>query len=291
MIRPVSAPENVYAPAPQTGPGSVAIRDARTGPAKALNAGTLNIVLEGIGDELPWLGENVVRVLRTEGITVTHVPSGPADITLNVRSWRIRNLRTSGFSPYHTFTTFSADLLGGPSPRRITAYFKNSKVPVWAFREVERPTYQVAMEVVVKEIAAKLNAHVFGRVASIETMNRIAASIPAGEADAATEQYLKVLELGYTNNREAIPLLVRLTERKEILMRASAISALGILGAKEEFPLLRKLYETSSDLSKAMALKSIGDLGTPEAQEFMRVVKTSKDYADETIREVADLYP
>jgi hypothetical protein len=39
-----------------------------------------------------------------------------------------------------------------------------------------------------------------------------------------------------------------------------------------------------------MALKSIGDLGTPEAHEFLRSVKQSKDYADDTIREVVDLY-
>jgi HEAT repeat protein len=121
-------------------------------------------------------------------------------------------------------------------------------------------------------------------------VQRIAASIPAAAADAASEQYLKVLELGYTNNPEAIPLLVRLIERKEVLMRASAISALGMLRAKDQFPLLETLYETSSDLAKAMALKSIGDLDTPEGHDFVRAVKASKDYADETIREVADLY-
>lgn len=126
---------------------------------------------------------------------------------------------------YHTFTTFSADLTAGASSRQITAYFKNSKVPVWAFREVERPVYQIPLEVIVKEIAAKLNVHVFGRVASAETVNKIAASIASDRADAASEEYLKVLELGYTNNPAAVELLVRLTNREETLMRASAISA------------------------------------------------------------------
>jgi hypothetical protein len=39
-----------------------------------------------------------------------------------------------------------------------------------------------------------------------------------------------------------------------------------------------------------MALKSIGDLDTPEANDFLRGVKQSKDYKDDTIREVVDLY-
>jgi len=80
---------------------------------------------------------------------------------------------------------------------------------MWAFREVERPCYQIPVEVVVKEIAAKLNARIFGRVASPETVDRIGASIPSGPADAASEQYLKVLVLGYTNSPAAVPILVR----------------------------------------------------------------------------------
>ena len=42
------------------------------------------------------------------------------------------------------------------------------------------------MEVIVKEIVAKLNGHVFGRVASTETENKLAASIIPGLADATS---------------------------------------------------------------------------------------------------------
>jgi hypothetical protein len=289
-IRPVQVPQNVYAPATQTAPRTVALNDARSGAARPFSTGTLSVVFRGMDDEVVFLGENLARVLGASGINVTYAPAAPADVTLRVHTYRMRNLRTSGFSPYHTFTTFSADLVTSGPSRRITAYFKNSKVPVWAFREVERPCYQIPLEVVVKEIAAKLNAHVFGRVTPTDVVHRLAASIPTGPADAASEQYLKVLELGYTNNREAVPHLVPLTDREETLMRASAISALGMLGAKDQLPLLTKLYESRTDLVRAMALKSIGDLDTPEARDFLRRVKASKDYGDETIREVVDLY-
>ena len=291
-IHPVPAPQNIYSPSASTKPASLTISDARDG--KPLNDGTLNVELTGMDDELAYLGENLARVLNDEGIKVAYAGSShTGDIQLNVLTYRIRNLRTNGFSPYHTFTTFSAQLTAGGSPHRITAYFKNSKVPMWAFSEVERPCYQIPVEVIVKEIAAKINAYAFGRSASTETVNRLAAAIPTAPADAASEQYLKVLELGYTNNPAAVQPLVQLTNRKETLMRAAAISALGILRATDQLSLLENVYETSDveNIDKAMALKSIGDLDTPEARTFMSRAKRSKDYDSDFIREVADLYP
>jgi hypothetical protein len=291
-IKPVSPPNNVYSSALTTEMSSFGLMDARTGEAKPLNAGTLSVELPDMGDEIDYLGENLARVLNAQGIKVAYDKAGSSDIKLKVLNYRIRNLRTSGFSPYHTFTTFSADLIGNGAPQRITAYFKNSKVPVWAFREVERPCYQIPIEVVVKEIAAKLNVHIFKRTASNETVERLVNSITPGPADAASEQYLKVLELGYTNNPAAIEPLVRLTAHEETIMREAAISALGILGAKNQFALLKNIYETKENIDKSMALKSIGDLDTPESREFIRQVKMTETYSDdETIREVADLYP
>lgn len=291
VIRPIPPPQNVYASAAKTEPASIAISDGRGG--APLNTGTLNVELEGMADEISHLRESLAAVLGSQGIKVTFDDPANADVKLRILTYRIRNLRTSGFSPYHTFTTFSADLSAGGPPRRITAYFKNSKVPVWAFREVERPCYQIPVEVIVKEIAAKVNAHAFGRVTPTNTVTKLVAAIPTEPSDSASEQYLKVLELGYTNNPAAIEPAAKLTGREETLMRAAAISSLGMLGAKDQLPLLERIYETSDEeeLAKAMALKSIGDIDTPEAREFMRRVKQSKDYDNEFIREVADLYP
>lgn len=291
-IRPVSPPNNVYSQALTAEPSSFGVDDARTGAAKSLNAGTLSVELPSMGNDIAYLGENLAQVLNAQGVKVSYDNSGNSGLKLKVMNYRIRNLRTSGFSPYHTFTTFSADLIGADAPQRITAYFKNSKVPVWAFSELERPCYQIPLEVVIKEIAAKLNTHVYKRTASNETVQKLLDSILPGDADAGSEQYLKVLELGYTNNPTAIEPLVRLTSHEETIMREAAISALGMLGAKEQFPLLKQIYETKENIDKSMALKSIGDLDTPEAREFIRQVKSSEAYHDDdTIREVADLYP
>ena len=276
--KPVSTPENVYSLEGTEEMHALAFTDARTDSDKPLNIGTLSVELPDMDDEIDYLGENISRVLGAEGIKVSYSKEDKSDIKLKVLNYRIRNLRTSGFSPYHTFITFSADLISSGTSKRITAYFKNSKTPVWAFREVERPCYQIPLEVVVKEIAAKLNAHIFKRVASNETVEKLANSINMDSADAASEQYLKVL--------------VPITNHKETIMREAAISALGILGAKDQFNLLKRIYQTKGNIDKTMALKSIGDLDMPEAREFIAKVKMSEDYSDdETVREVADLYP
>ncbi len=291
-IRPVSVPYNVYPPSDNMEIHYLALHDARTKADKPLNVGTLTVELRHMGNELDYLGENISRVLKAEGINILYDNDHQPNIELKVLKFRIRNLRTSGFSPYHTFTTFSADLINNGKTKRITSYFKNSKTPVWTFREVERPCYQVPIEVVVKEIAAKLNHYIFKRVTPTEQVKKLAASINMEIADAASEQYLKVLELGYTNNPVAIELLLPLTNHRETIMREAAISALGILRAKDQFELLKKIYETKEKIDKTMALKSIGDLDTPEAREFIHKVKMSEEYRDdETIREVADLYP
>ncbi len=291
-IQPVFLAQNVYSSAEKAEEKSLILIDARTEVNKPLNVGTLSVELSGMGDEIDYLGENITRVLNGEEVNIAYIKGNKADIKLKVLSYRIRNLRTSGFSPYHTFTTFSADLVNNDSSQRITAFFKNSKTPFWAFREVERPCYQIPIEVIVKEIAAKINHHVFKRTASDETVKKIVASISSESRDAASEQYLKVLELGYTNNPLAIEPLVRLTSDKETIMREAAISALGILRANGQFSLLKHIYETKGNIDKTMALKSIGDLDTEESREFIRKVKMSEVYSDyETIREVADLYP
>ena len=291
-IKPVSLPHNVYSSSEKTEIKSLRLIDARATIAKPLNVGTLSVELPGMGNEIDYFRENLARVLKSQGIDIVFLKEKKPDITLKVEAYRIRNLRTTGFSPYHTFTTFSANVVSNGSLRRITSYFKNSKVPVWAFREVERPCYQIPLEIVVKEIAAKLNLHYFKRSASNKAVKELVSSINLASADAASEQYLKVLELGYTNNPTAIEPLVRLTSHNETIMREAAISALGILGAKDQFPLLKNIYETKNKIDKTMALKSIGDLDTPEAREFINHVKRSEEYLDdETIREVADLYP
>ena len=263
------------------------INDQRIGEDKKISAGTLSVVLKNMENEMSFLGNNIEKALRSRGINLKYKNENGKNLLLNIHKYRIRNLRTTGFSPYWTFTTFSGDLIINGKSQKITFYFKIGKVPVWAFSEVEEPCYNVPVSLMVKEIASKINRYYFGLQAPSDKINLLLDDINNNFNEFS---FLKVLELGYTNNRDAIDPLIKLTNHKDSMVRVCAISSLGVLGAVEKFDFLKNVYNTTESIEKSMALKSIGDLDTSPAIEFMKFVKESSDYQDKMIREVVDLY-
>lgn len=263
------------------------INDQRIGEDKKISAGTLSVVLKNMENEMSFLGNNIEKALRSRGINLKYKNENGKNLLLNIHKYRIRNLRTTGFSPYWTFTTFRGDLIINGKSQKITFYFKIGKVPVWAFSEVEEPCYNVPVSLMVKEIASKINRHYFGLQAPSDKIDLLLDDINNNFNEFS---FLKVLELGYTNNRDAIDPLIKLTNHKDSMVRVCAISSLGVLGAVEKFDFLKNVYNTTESIEKSMALKSIGDLDTSQAIEFMKFVKESSDYQDKMIREVVDLY-
>lgn len=263
------------------------INDQRIGEDKKISAGTLSVVLKNMENEMSFLGNNIEKALRSRGINLKYKNENGKKLLLNIHKYRIRNLRTTGFSPYWTFTTFRGDLIINGKSQKITFYFKIGKVPVWAFSEVEEPCYNVPVSLMVKEIASKINRYYFGLQAPSDKINLLLDDINNNFNEFS---FLKVLELGYTNNRDAIDPLIKLTNHKDSMVRVCAISSLGVLGAVEKFDFLKNVYNTTESIEKSMALKSIGDLDTSQAIEFMKFVKESSDYQDKMIREVVDLY-
>ena len=263
------------------------VKDQRIGDDKKLSAGTLPVVLINMEDEMFFLKDNVVKALNSRGINIELAKEGEAGMVLNVQKYRIRNLRTSGFSPYWTFTTFRGDLVRNGQVRRVTFYFKRGRFPVWSIKEVEEPCYNVPVSLMAKEIASKINRYYFGLKASVEKVKALTDDINNNFNEFS---FLKVLELGYTNNPAAIEPLVDLAKHRDSMVRVCATSSLGILGAVEQFDYLKMLYDTKKNIEKFMALKAIGDLDTPAAIKFIQSIRDSSDYQNESIREVVDLY-
>jgi len=266
---------------------SLKIDDRRSGEDKKLSEGTLPVVLVNMEDEILFLGTNLQMALISRGINLHYSSDDDGGLVLDVDKYRIRNLRTSGFSPYWTFTTFAGELKQNGDSHRVAFYFKRGKVPVWAFREVEEPCYNVPVSLMVKEIASKINRLYFGLQASDDKIKSLVDDIN-NQFDEFS--FLKVLELGYTNNPAAIEPLVALTHHNDSMVRVCATCSLGVLGAVDQFDYLKELYNTKENIEKTMALKAIGDLGTPEAIEFIQSVKASPDYKDKMVREVVDLF-
>lgn len=286
VVQPAT-PSSVVYEKPYSQERLLGIEDRRSGADKGLSAGTLPVVVKNMEDEIAFLGQNLQTALASRGINLNYDPGNVSDLKLDVYKYRIRNQRTSGFSPYWTFTTFAGDLAAGGKTHRVTFYFKQGKVPVWSFNEVEEPCYNVPVSLMVKELASKINRYCFGLTASTEKVRALAEDINNNFNEFS---FLKVLELGYTNNPAAVEPLKALTTHNDSMVRVCALSSLGVLGAVDQFDLLKKIYAATDNIEKTMALKAIGDLDTPAAKAFLQSVKTSPDYKDEMIKEVCDLY-
>jgi hypothetical protein len=263
--------------------------DGREGEGLKLSFGTLGAQLVGLEeDPMGFLNRHIVEELKARGIDIEEATVSASDLNLNVTTFTIRNLRSSGFSPYYTFSKLVGTLDYGGKSHRITGYFKNGKVPVAAFREVEEPTYNIPISLLVKEAATKITRIVFGVQSSSSEVARIVASI---QADTSELVYMKVFELGYTGNLEAIPHLRDIASNHEVkLARAAAISSIGMLKATDQFEFLTEIYNSSNKIERAMALKSIGDLEVPDGDAFFAKVADSKDVRDSMVEDVVDLY-
>ncbi len=281
---------------------SIALKDSRKGEDKKLSIGKINYVLKNMDNGLQFLSTNLVKEMRSRGINLKNKSAG-ANIMLNVKKYQIVNIRHSGFHPLWTYTMFSGDLKVNGRNKKVAFYWLADKTPIWSMDEVNDPCFNTPVSLMVKEVAAKINHHYFRKIASTKTVNSIVAqftrmkrkvaSKPEGDEGALkvkNSMPLKVLELGYTNNRAALKPLLKLIKDDDIFVRVAATSAIGMIGSSKHFGLLKKIYRSKDDIEKAMALKSIGDLGTPEAMKFMKAVKKSPEYDDQMFRLLVDLY-
>ena len=219
---------------------------------------------------VPWLAQHTVNELKARGLPVSLNADGVPGTEVRIKRVYIENHRVSGFSPFVTFTFLRADVMTPDGPRRVTAYVKRGKVPVWSFDEVIDPTFNEPLEVASKELAAKINRLLFGQRIDDKQVQRLIAKI-RGHGQGTRETYLDVYQLGFGNNSTAIPELIRLTNHNEEYVRLAALSSLGILGATDRFDFLAARYQQSGGLwqERTMALKAIGDLGTAQAYRFL----------------------
>jgi hypothetical protein len=222
-------------------------------------------------DPVPWLAQQTVKEMSARGLPVTLSDGQGGSTTVQIKRMQIENHRVNGFSPFVTFTSVRADVLTDRGPQRITSYVKRGKVPVMSFDEVIDPTYNAALAVITKEVAAKLNQQLFQQAISDEDVNALLRKIQVDGGKSA-DAYLDVYQLGFGNNPRAIPDLVKLSSHVNEYVRLAALSSLGILKATSQYEFLARTYENSTLIwqDRAMALKAIGDLGTPESRAYLQ---------------------
>jgi HEAT repeat protein len=250
---------------------SLAFTDARSAENKAQPVtGRISMQLVSPDNKpfepISWLAGNTVKELAARGVPaqLTTDPSGASNVV--VRLLQIENRRVSGFSPFETFTSLKADVVTVKGTQRVAAFIMRGKVPVWSFDEVIDPTYNDPLDLVGKELAAKINQILFGAKLSDAQVDELVA-----RTSGATVNFRDVYELGFGNNARAIPQLVNLSGNQDGYVMRAAISSLGVLRADQHFDLLVKQAENAKGSweDRATALKAIGDLGTPQSRAYL----------------------
>jgi hypothetical protein len=245
-------------------------------------------------DAVSWIAGQTAREMTARGLPVNVAPAGHPGTKLSFKRISIENHRANGFAPFVTFTSLRADVDTPQGVQRLTAYVKRAKVPVWSFDEVIDPTFNAPLDVLTKELAAKLNQQLFKQ--SVDDA-QVKALIEKINRDIALDTaWLDVYQLGFSNNPLAIPELVKLSSNQSEYVRLAALSSLGILKATAQMPFLIERYESRTGIwqDRAMALKAIGDMGTPESRAYlekqMERFKSGEDKESRWTREIIALY-
>jgi len=246
-------------------------------------------------EPIDFLARYTIAELAARGIPVIAATQDAIDVEIN--KVIMRNYRSMGFSPFTTVTMLSADVLAADGEHRVGAFMVRGKVPVWGFEEVIEPTMNQPLELLVKDLAAKLNMVLYGHSTSDATVQLLIDRVNADpEADLA---YMDVYRLGFSNNATAVPALVEMTRSPYEYIRLAAISSLGTINAQGEVDLLIALFSGPSIWQdKAMAIKSLGDIavmGDDSAMTFLRndvdaVLAGESATGVEWTREILGLY-
>jgi hypothetical protein len=256
-------------------PVTLAFSDSRPGENKgALVTGRITMQLTTLDgkpfDAFSWLETQTVREMDARGLPVQLGSEPQGSDTVAVKHIHIENRRVSGYSPFETFTSASADVVTPTGTQRIVTFIKRGKVPVWSFNEVIDPTYADPLGLTAKEFAAKLARILFDAKLSDSQVDALVVKTSGANVD-----YRDVYELGFSNNAHAIPQLLVLTTSKDDEVHQAAFSSLGILRDSQHFDVLVTEAKNSKDdwEDRAAALKGIGDMGTPESQAYLQQEK------------------
>jgi hypothetical protein len=288
----------VFVPAEADNTTAIDIVDTREDAYSSFSFGVLPMALTHQGttlDPIDYLSRYTLAELAARGAPVAAGGTDATEVLIN--KVVMRNYRSTGWSPFTTTTVLSADIMLPAGPQRIGAFVIRGKVPVWSFDEVIEPTLNQPLELLVQDLAAKINMHVFEMSASDATVQQLIANVNANPADGLA--YLDVYQLGFSNNRSAIDALVEFTGSPHEYVRLAAISALGTINAYDHVDHLIEIFSGDANWrDRTMALKSLGDIavmGSDQALSFMHddaetVLVGETQVGAEWCREVLGLY-
>ena len=245
----------------------------------------IDITIGNVEDPIAWLAQSLEQEFISHNISVKFTTDkaleDSADAVLTVDKYQIINSRTSGFHPFVAYHSFSGKIKSSNSDESIISYFVYGKTPVMSMSEVQVPCFDMPAAILIKGVAAKVNRLVLHYRMNDQQLSELNTNAQNKVNALSQDAYLSVLELGESNNPKAIDYLKPFTENSDILIRACALSAIGMIGREDTLGFLKEKYEQHSDIDRFMALKSIGDIGTPDAIQFLKDARKNPQYNDE----------
>jgi hypothetical protein len=264
-------------------PIQVVVKDVRPPSERNLSRGRVSVEIAGAGEDLVFLRDALVAEMKARGINAAADAAGGTNVlAVDVERFYFRNRRTSGFSPWITFTNFRAKVTYQGRAEEVTSYFHAGKVPMWSVDEVFEPTYSYPWRVVVREVVTKLNRLYFKMAPSAAVVREY---IRALEGEVSLDTILDAAFLGSPEMVPALESLVKTSTSGNVVVYS--LDGIGIIGDAKSFPFLRDYYATARERGQLLSLKAIGDLGTQEALSFVR---SQNPGDDENLKEIIELY-
>ena len=252
------------------------------------------IDLANVEDPIAWLSQALEKEFSARAIPLKVADKNTTatpDLVLTIKKYQLTSRLVAWLSPWESYHSFMGELTSSGQTYGIRSYFFNGKAYGGALKEIEEACYNTPMSILVKDVASKINYFALHYSASEGEIGEIRARAEKKIKTHDDDAYRPVLDLGNSNNPNAVKTLVMFAAVNDWFTRACALSGIGTLGALEQLGFLKMKYAEYSEIDKFMALKSIGDIGTPEAIDFIRKAKDDPQYNSEYgLKYVVDIY-
>lgn len=215
-------------------------------------------------DPIPYLKTYIGAELEARGYRpIIH---SQAPLRLTIKQFELYTRRENVYAPFVVWAAIEGELIEQKKRYPIRALVIKEYYPKFTYSELDAPLYSAALELLVKEVTAKVLTITRGSMVSNTTIE-----LETEKALRNSPSENTIYALGLSGNPKAIPILTELLQTDEPTKRTAAIYGLGILQASDYIPTLTSLYLNSeSAIEKAIVLKSILEMERPATNNWVK---------------------
>jgi len=252
------------------------------------------VSLVNVTDPIAWFSQALEKEFTARDIPVkitNNNATATPDMVLTIKRYQVASRVVTWLAPWESYHSFLGELASGGKLYGIRSYFFNWKLYGGGLKEIEDAVYNTPMSILVKDVASKINRYALQYSASDSKIGEIQLRAQKKVKSRDNDAYRLMLELGNSNNPNAVKSLVAFAAVEDQFARACALSGIGTLGAQDQFGFLKKKYTELDGIDKVMVLKAIGDIDTSEAIDYIRRMKDDPAYNSEYgLKYAVDIY-